>query len=74
MGSKPNHKWGSSANAVPPSLSTVVSQTEIDLIMKYDRFLEELNEWNRAIKAYYYHKKKHFETLPNTPNEIIFSW
>ena len=72
MGSKPNQKWGSAPEAVPPSLSTVIPQAEIDSIMKYDRFLEELNEWNRAMKAYYYHKKEHFETLPDTPNEIIF--
>lgn len=72
MGAKPNEKWGSSVEAVPPSLSNQLKQTTIDSIMKYDRFLEELDEWNRAMKAYYYHKKEHFETLPNTPNEIIF--
>ena len=31
-----------------------------------------MDEWNKAIKAYYYHKKEHFELLPDTPNEIIF--
>jgi predicted alpha-1,2-mannosidase len=72
MGPKPNEKWGSAADAVPPSLSNVLSKAEIDSIMKYDRFAEELNEWNRAVKAYYYHKKEHFETLPDTPGEIIF--
>jgi lysophospholipase L1-like esterase len=72
MGPKPNEKWGSSMDATPPSMSNILSKTEIDSIMKYDRFLEELNEWNRAMKAYYYHKKEHFETLPNTPGEIIF--
>jgi predicted alpha-1,2-mannosidase len=72
MGSKPNMKWGSSADAAPPSLSNTLSKAEIDTIMAYDRFLEELAEWNRAVKAYYYHKKEHFETLPDTPNEIIF--
>jgi len=72
MGSKPNYKWGAQEGAAPPSLSTILTNSEIDSIMKYDRFGEELAEWNRAIKAYYYHKKEHFETLPNTENEIIF--
>ena len=72
MGSKPNMKWGSAGDAAPPSLSNQLSKAEMDSIMAYDRFLEELDEWNRAVKAYYYHKKEHFETLPDTPNEIIF--
>ncbi|MEP2667747.1 MAG: GH92 family glycosyl hydrolase [Cyclobacteriaceae bacterium] len=72
MGSKPNEKWGSAAEAVPPSLSNLLPKAEIDSIIKYDRFKEEMDEWNRAMKAYYYHKKEHFETLPDTPNEIIF--
>ncbi|MFA5820140.1 MAG: GDSL-type esterase/lipase family protein [Bacteroidales bacterium] len=33
---------------------------------------EALEAWNKALKAYYYHKKEHFESLPNTKNEIIF--
>lgn len=70
MGSKPNTKWGTSD--VPPSLSTLISQHEQDSILAYDRFAEDLAEWNRAIKAYYYHRKEHFETLPDTPHEIIF--
>ncbi len=70
MGSKPNKKWG--VNNSPPSMSTTLSSEEIETILKYDRFGEELAEWNRAIKAYYYHKKEHFELLPNTENEIIF--
>lgn len=72
MGPKPNEKWGSAPEAVPPSLSNILTPAEIDSIMKYDRFTEELDEWNRAMKAYYYHKKEHFETLPDTPGEIIF--
>jgi len=72
MGPKPNEKWGSSPEAVPPSLSNTLTKAEKDSIMNYDRFLEELAEWNRAVKAYYYHRKEHFETLPNTPKEIIF--
>ena len=72
MGPKPNTKWGSSAEAVPPSMSTILSKAKIDSILTYDRFLEDLNEWNKAMKAYYYHKKEHFETLPDTPGEIIF--
>jgi predicted alpha-1,2-mannosidase len=72
MGPKPNVKWGSGADAAPPSMSNQLSKTEIDSIMKYDRFAEELNEWNRAVKSYYYHRKEHFESLPDTQNEIIF--
>ncbi len=72
MGPKPNKKWGASPEAVPPSMSNTLTKAEIDSIMKYDRFKEELNEWNRAVKAYYYHRKEHFESLPNTPGEIIF--
>jgi predicted alpha-1,2-mannosidase len=72
MGPKPNEKWGSSATAVPPSMSNVMTKNEIDSVLSYDRFAEEMNEWNRAVKAYYFHRKEHFETLPNTPGEIIF--
>jgi predicted alpha-1,2-mannosidase len=72
MGPKPNEKWGSSAEAVPPSMSNLMTKSEIDSIQKYDRFKEDLDEWVKALKSYYYHRKEHFETLPNTPNEIIF--
>ncbi len=72
MGAKPNKNWGSSSEATPPSMSNMLTKAEIDTIMAYDQFLEELGEWNRAVKAYYYHKKEHFETLPDTPGEIIF--
>lgn len=72
MGAKPNKEWGSKKEDAPPSLSTILSEEDIDKIMKYDKFAEEMDEWNRAIKAYYYHKKEHFELLPNTDNEIIF--
>jgi len=72
MGAKPNTKWGVSKNVRPPSLSTIITKEEKETILAYDRFGEELAEWNRAIKAYYYHKKEHFESLPDTPNEIIF--
>jgi len=72
MGSKPNIKWGSAVASAPPSLSAVISKKEQDAILAYDRFGEELAEWNKAIKAYYYHKKEHFESLPDTENEIIF--
>lgn len=72
MGPKPNKKWGVSDGVLPPSLSTLISSEEKDSILAYDRFGEELAEWNRAIKAYYYHRKEHFESLPDTPNEIIF--
>lgn len=71
MGSKPS-KWGSDLLSAPPSMSTILSSTEKEEIMAYDRQAEELAEWNKAIKAYYYHRKSHFELLPNTENEIIF--
>ncbi|WP_234572641.1 GH92 family glycosyl hydrolase [Rhodohalobacter sp. 614A] len=72
MGDEPNKNWGSRPEDAPPSMSTILTQTEIDSIMAYDRQAEELAEWNRAVKAYYYHKKEHFEMLPNTSNEILF--
>ena len=72
MGNKPNKKWGSQPENAPPSLSTVLTEDEITEIIKYDKFAEDMDAWNKAMKAYYYHKKEHFETLPNTENEIIF--
>lgn len=72
MGSKPNKKWGVGPGAIPPSLSTILTPDEKETILKYDQQKEELDAWNRAIKAYYYHRKEHFETLPDTENEIIF--
>jgi len=33
---------------------------------------EALDAWNKALKAHYYQQKEHFESLPNTKNEIIF--
>lgn len=72
MGAKPNKKWGSKPENAPPSLSTVLTKEEIEEIKAYDKFAEEMAEWNRAIKAYYYHKKEHFESLPDTEHEIIF--
>ncbi|MCG8308885.1 MAG: GH92 family glycosyl hydrolase [Cytophagales bacterium] len=70
MGPAPNKNWG--VEHAPPSLSTQLSEKEIGEIMAYDRYAEELEEWNRAVKAYYYHKKEHFESLPNAKDEIIF--
>lgn len=72
MGSKPNYKLGTSDESLPPSMSILLSDEEINEIMTYDKLAEELEEWNRAVKAYYYHKKEHFENLPNTKNEILF--
>lgn len=71
MGSKPNKKWGSKPENLPPSMSSILSQDEIDEIMKYDKSAEDIEVWNKAIKAYYYHRKEQFEMLPNTENEII---
>ncbi len=72
MGDKPNKKWGSQPEDAPPSMSSLLTQAEIDTIMAYDKFAEDMAAWNKAMKAYYYHKKENFETLPNTENEIIF--
>ena len=72
MGPGPNKKWGSKVDDAPPSMSSTLSQDEIDEIMAYDKFAEDMDAWNKAMKAYYYHKKENFETLPNTKNEIIF--
>jgi len=72
MGSEPNKKWGSRPEDAPPSLSMLLSPEEKGEIMAFDRDAEALNEWNRALKAYYYHRKEHFESLPDTDHEIIF--
>ena len=72
MGKNPNMYWGSKPEDAPPSMSTLLTNEEEAEIMKFDKFAEEMDEWNKAMKAYYYHKKEHFESLPNTENEIIF--
>jgi len=72
MGSEPNMKWGSDPADAPPSLTGSIGPDELEVIMKYDPQQEAIDEWNRAVKAYYYHKKEHFELLPDTENEIIF--
>jgi predicted alpha-1,2-mannosidase len=72
MGPVPDEKWGSDPAETPPSMSSLLSQEEIREILAFDRNAAELEEWNRAVKAYYYHRKEQFESLPNTPGEIIF--
>jgi len=72
MGPKPNRKWAAGTEASPPSLSTMLTDAEKAEIKSYNKFQEEMDEWNRAMKAYYLHKKEHFETLPDTENEIVF--
>lgn len=72
MGNKPNNDWGSQPEDAPPSMSSLLTQEEIIEIMAYDKFAEDLEAWNQAVRAYYYHKKEHFETLANMENEIIF--
>ena len=72
MGPKPNKKWGSAPEDAPPSLSSILTQEEIDEIMAYDKLAEDLEAWNKAVRAYYYHKKEHFEMMPITENSIIF--
>jgi len=53
-------------------MSNILSSEEVETIMAYDKFAEDMDAWNRAMKAYYYHKWENFKTLPNTENEIIF--
>ena len=72
MGPEPNKSWGNELENAPPSLSKTLSEKEKEEIMAFDLTAEGIDEWNRAIKAYYYHRKEHFETLPDTENEIIF--
>jgi len=72
MGPEPNKNWGSSPHDAPPSMSSVLSETEKDSIMKYDRQAEAMAAWDRAMRAYYYHRWSHFKTLPDIKNEIIF--
>ncbi len=72
MGAEPNMKWGSLPENAPPSLSGSLTPEELAEIMAYDPDKEALDAWNQAMKAYYYHKKEHFESLPDTDHEIIF--
>lgn len=72
MGPEPNKSWGSKLENAPPSLSKVLTEQEREEIMAFDLTAEGIDEWNRALKAYYYHRKEHFETLPDTENEVIF--
>jgi len=71
MGSEPNKDWGSKPDDAPPSLSKLLAQDEIDEIMAYDKFKEDMDAWNKAMKGYYYHKVENFLTLPNDENEIV---
>jgi len=72
MGPDPNTNWASDPALSPPSLSTLISKEEQEEILAYDRFAEEMEEWNRAMRSYYYHRKEQFEMLPDTENEIVF--
>jgi predicted alpha-1,2-mannosidase len=72
MGPAPNKQWGSRPEDAPPSLSIVLSPEEKNEILEFDKTAAELDEWNMAMKAYYYHRKDHFERLPDTKHEIIF--
>ena len=71
MGAKPNKNWGSKDSDAPPSLSTLLAPGEESAIMSFDPQAEAMEAWNRAIKAYYYHKKEQFESLPDSEDEII---
>ena len=71
MGDKPNKEWGSLSENQPPSMSSILTETEKEEILKFNKFAEDIEAWNKAMKAYYYHRKEQFEMLPNTENEII---
>jgi predicted alpha-1,2-mannosidase len=71
MGPKPNINWGSKPEDAPPSMSNIIPEDEVKDIMTYDPQAEAMEAWNRAMKAYYYHKKEQFESLPDTEDEII---
>ncbi len=71
MGDKPNKHWGSKMADAPPSMSTALSAEEKKEILSFDKYAEDLENWNKAVKAYYYHRKAQFEMLPDTENEII---
>jgi lysophospholipase L1-like esterase len=71
MGPEPNEKWGSDPEDAPPSLSTVLTEEEEEEILHYDRLAVEMEAWNRAVKAYYYHRKEQFEMMSDTKDEII---
>ena len=71
MGKYPNMDWGSDPENAPPSLSDQISPEAKAELRQYDPDAEALEEWNRAMKAYYYHRKGQFEMLPDTENEII---
>lgn len=71
MGPKPNTSWGSAPEDAPPSLSDLVTPAEKAEIMAYDPDAEAMEAWNRAMKAYYYHKVDQFDMLPDTEGEII---
>lgn len=66
------------ANATEASLalaspsSCVLNQADTSQISAEEKFAKDLEEWNKALKAYYYHKKEHFESLPKSKRDIIF--
>lgn len=72
MGPEPNTDWGSDPEDAPPSLSNTLTPEEKEEVMAFDKTAQGIDEWNRAMKAYYYHRKGHFESLPDTEEEIIF--
>ena len=71
MDSRPNTKWGSDPEDAPPSMTNMLEPGEKEAIMQYDPQAEAMEAWNKALRAYYYHKKGLFEALPDTDNEII---
>jgi predicted alpha-1,2-mannosidase len=72
MGPVPNKFWGSSPASAPPSLSSILDSAQKATLKAYDKDAEALDAWNKAMKAYYYHKKGQFEILPVEKDEIIF--
>lgn len=51
---------------------TLTTSKDTSKLSAEEKFARDMEIWNQALKAFYYHKKEHFESLPNTENEIIF--
>jgi len=64
-------------NANEPDILSVASFAPMQVkdttqLSAEEKFAKDMEEWNKALKAYYYHKKEHFETLPKSKKDIIF--
>ncbi|HOW21738.1 MAG TPA: GDSL-type esterase/lipase family protein [Tenuifilaceae bacterium] len=58
---------------IDSSSSKSMTMTELpDTVVKNEAKAKELEEWNKAMRAYYYHRKEQFEMLPASNKDIIF--